>query len=179
MKHIVISALLAVFVIGCGSSEPKKQTMKVNAKTAIKIQRLIPFQKGAAIAANIKNECNLQDQLSSFIRAYSVGEGIGVIRTGRVTKKSKGKALVVAITDSVSSGNAFIGHRKFTSIKGTLYNKGKKQASFTAARLSGGGFGGGFKGSCSVLGRTVKILGSDVSRWLLHPVDGAHLGDRV
>lgn len=179
MKHIVISALLAVFVIGCGASNPKAPSVKANPKTAIKIQKMIPFQKGARIAINIRNDCNLQDQLSSFIKAYSLGEGVGVIRKNRVSKKSKGKNLVVTITDSVSTGNAFIGHRKFTSIKGALYNNGKKQAGFTAARMSGGGAFGGFKGSCSVLGRTVKILGSDVSLWLMHPVDGAHLGDHI
>lgn len=179
MKHIVISTLLAIFVIGCGGSDPKKPTITVDPKTAIKIKQDIPFQKNARIAANIKNECDLQDKLSSFISAYSVGEGIGVIRKANVSSKSKGKTLVVAITEAVSSGNAFIGHRKFTSIAGTLYNNGKKQGSFTATRVSGGGAFGGFKGSCDVLGRTVKILGSDVSLWLKRPVDGAHLGDRI
>lgn len=179
MKNIVISALLVVFMIGCGASEPKKATMKVNAKTAIKVQKIIPFQKGVPIKAAIKNECKLQGQLSDFITAYAVGDGIGVIQKKRVSKRSKGKNLVVTITNAVSSGNAFIGHRKYTSIKGTLYNNGKKKGSFTAARLSGGGAFGGFKGSCDVLGRTVKILGSDVSKWLKKPVNGAHLGDSV
>lgn len=179
MKNIVISALLVVFMVGCGASGPKKATMKVDAKTAIKIHKVIPFQKGIPIAANIKNECKLQGQLSDFITAYSVGEGVGVIQKRKVSKRSKGKTLIVKITNAVSSGNAFIGHRKFTSIKGTLYNNGKKKGSFTAARISGGGAFGGFKGSCDVLGRTVKILGSDVSKWLKKPVNGAHLGDSV
>lgn len=179
MKHIVISALLVVFAVGCGSSAPKKSTMKVNVNTAIKIQKLIPFVKGSRVAGNIKAECNLPNKLSHFIEAYSVGEGIGVVRKGKVTKRTKGKALVVVITDAVSAGNAFIGHRKFTSIKGTLYNNGKKVASFTAARRSGGGAFGGYKGSCDILGNTVKILGRDVSTWLQHPVSGAHLGDRM
>ena len=179
MKHIIITALMVVLTVGCGGSNPKKSTMKVDARTAIQVQKAIRFKKGARIANNIKNECALQTKLSSFIEAYSVGEGIGVIRKGKVTKNTKGKALVVTITDAVSSGNAFIGHRKFASIKGTLYNNGKKQAGFTAARVSGGGAFGGFKGSCDVLGRTVKVLGQDVSSWLQHPVDGAHLGDNI
>jgi hypothetical protein len=179
MKHILISALMVVLTVGCGGSDPKKPTMTVDANTAIKVQKYIPYVKGARIALNIKNECQLQDKLSSFVEAYSVGEGIGVVRKGKVTKNTKGKALVISITDAVSSGNAFIGHRKFASIKGTLYNNGKRQAGFTASRVSGGGAFGGFKGSCDVLGRTVKILGQDVSTWLQHPVDGAHLGDRI
>ena len=180
MKHIIISAILVALTVGCGgSSNPKKPTMKVDAKTAIKVQKAIPFVKGARIASNIRNECALQTKLSSFVEAYSVGEGIGVIRARKVTKNTKGKALVITITDAVSSGNAFIGHRKFVSIKGTLYNNGKKQSGFTASRVSGGGAFGGFKGSCDVLGRTVKVLGQDVSSWLQHPVNGAHLGDRI
>lgn len=179
MKHIVISALLAVFVIGCGTNEPKPSTMEVNPATAIKINSRIPYKSGSAVALNIKNECKLDTQLSEFIRDYSVGEGIGIIRTLKLNKSTKGKVLLVEITEAVSSGNAFIGHRKFTSIKGDLYDNGKRKSGFTAARLSGGGAWAGFKGSCSVLGRTVKTLGSDVSRWLKNPVDGAHLGDRV
>lgn len=153
--------------------------MKVSTATAIKIQSIIPFKKGAAISASIKNECKIQTQLSEFIHAYAVGEGVGVIRKGKVRKKSKGKVLLVNITNAVSAGNAFIGHRKYTSIKGTLYNNGKRKGAFTATRMSGGGMWAGFKGSCSVLGRTVKALGSDVSLWLKHPVDGAHLGDAI
>lgn len=179
MKHIVISTILAIFVMGCGGSDPKKPTITVNPKTAIKVKHSIPFNKGARIAGNIKRECDLQDKLSKYITAYSLGEGVGVIRKSRTSKRGKGKNLVVTITEAVSSGNAFIGHRKFTSIKGALYNNGKRQGSFTAARLSGGGAFAGFKGSCDVLGRTVKILGRDVSLWLKNPVDGAHLGDRL
>jgi len=179
MKHIIISAILVALTVGCGGSNPKKSTMKVDPATAIQVQKAIRFDKSSRVASNIKNECALQTKISSFIEAYSVGEGIGVIRKGKVTSKTKGKALVVTITDAVSSGNAFIGHRKFASIKGTLYNNGKKQSSFTAARVSGGGAFGGFKGSCDVLGRTAKILGQDVSTWLKHPVNGAHLGDRI
>jgi len=179
MKQIVISALLAVVVIGCGVSDPKKSTIKVNPTTAIKIHSTIPYKKGAVVSNSIKNECKIQSQLSEFIHAYAVGEGVGVIRKSRVSKRSKGKVLLVNITQAVSAGNAFIGHRKYSSIKGSLYKNGKKLSGFTASRVSGGGAWAGFKGSCSVLGRTVKALGSDVGRWLKNPVDGAHLGDAI
>jgi hypothetical protein len=35
----------------------------------------------------------------------------------------------------------------------------------------------GFKDSCSVLGRTVKAIGSDIADWLLKPSEDADLGD--
>ena len=179
MKHIVISAVLAIFVLGCGGSDPKKPTIKVNPKTAIKIKQDIPYAKRARVEpAVIRTECDLQDKLSKYIHAYSVGEGIGVIRKNRVKRKTRGKVLLVSITDAVSV-RVGMGHHKYTMIKGTLYKNGKKKSSFTAARRSGGGAFGFAKKSCDVLGRTVKILGQDVSRWLMHPVNGAHLGDRV
>ena len=163
MKHIVISALLAVFVIGCGASDPKTPTIKVNPKTAIKINYSIPYAKGARVEPRvIKTECGLPNKLSKYIHAYSVGEGIGVIRKNRVKRKSKGKVLLVKITEAVSI-RVGLGHAKYTVIKGTLYKNGRKQAGFTAARRSGGGAFGFAKKSCDVLGRTVKTLGSDVS----------------
>jgi len=179
MKKILITVFLAITIAGCGVGNPKKASVAIDPATAIKIQKLIPFAKGTPIAANIINDCNLDKQLSEFIHAYAVGEGVGMIRNNVVSKETKGKVLVVAITNAVSSGNAFIGHRKYTSIKGTLYDNGEKGASFTAARLSGGGAFSGFKSSCSVLGRTVKVLGHDVMLWLKNPSDGAHLGDHV
>lgn len=179
MKHIVISALLAIFVMGCGGSDPKKPTIKVDPRTAIKIKQDIPYARRARVEPSIiRTECDLRDKLSKYIHAYAVGEGIGVIRKNRVKRKSRGKVLLVEITDAVSI-RIGLGHSKYTMIKGTLYKNGKKQGGFTAARRSGGGAFGFAKKSCDVLGRTVKILGSDVTKWLLHPVNGAHLGDRV
>jgi len=179
MKQIFISFLVIVVVAGCGVSDPKRSNIAVDPATAVKINNSIPFTKGVPIAANIRNDCTLQKQLSEFIVAYAVGEGIGVLRANSVSKKSNGKVLHVEITNAVSGGNAFIGHRKYVTIKGALYNSGKKQAGFTAARVSSGGMFAGFKSSCSVLGRTVKALGSDISQWLKNPADGVHLGDHV
>jgi hypothetical protein len=79
--------------------------------------------------------------------------------------------------DAVSMGNAFLGHQKFTKVRGTLLQDGTKVASFKARRNSMGGAFAGFKGSCSVLGRTVEAMGEDIATWLTDPRDGASLGD--
>jgi hypothetical protein len=139
----------------------------------------IPYKKDANIALRIRQECNINQQLSEFIQSYGEDAGINVVRMPKINTKDKGKNLQIEIVNAVSRGNAFIGHRKFTSIKGSLYDDGKKVAGFSAARVSGGGFMGGFKGSCSVLGRTVKVLGKDIAFWLKNPIDGIHLGDGV
>jgi hypothetical protein len=138
------------------------------------IQLHVSFAKENRIAANIKNECKLVDQLRDFIVAGS--EGTVTAATGEPNTK-KGRVLVVEITDSVSQGNAFIGHRKYTAIQGKLYKGGKLDANFDASRNSMGGVFAGYTGSCAVLGRTVKALASDVNGWLKAPTKDATLGD--
>jgi hypothetical protein len=146
---------------------------------AVTVMEDIPYKEGSKIALNIRQECHITTQLSEFTQSYGKGQGIDVVRTPKLDVKGKGRNLQIEITEAVSQGNAFIGHRKYTAIEGTLYDSGNKVSGFTAARVSGGGFFGGYKGSCSVLGRTVETLGKDVAAWLKSPIDGAHLGDGV
>lgn len=180
-----LTLLVAALILGaCGANQPiqSNSASGVPAADAVKsvtIAKSIPYKKGAPIAANILRECTLNTQLSEFIRSYGQENNVGVIRTPRIDTKDKGNVLHVEIVNAVSQGNAFLGHRKFTQIEGTLFNHGKKVAGFTAARFSGGGFFGGYKGSCSVLGRTVETLGKDIAGWLTNPIDGMHMGDGV
>jgi hypothetical protein len=43
--------------------------------------------------------------------------------------------------------------------------------------FSGLGMVAGYKGSCSVLGRTARALGEDIAKWLAAPSMDALLGD--
>ena len=169
----------AFFMAACGggtNGDSSPALANPSIKAPIQIQNIIPYSRGNHIASNIKTECPLSSQLSEFIEQYGNKNGMTIVR-GKPSSKTKGHVLLVEITDAISSGNAFIGHRKFVSIKGTLYNNGKKLAGFNARRNSMGGFWGAYKSSCSVLGRTVNALGNDVALWLHSPVDGVHLGD--
>lgn len=185
MMKKTFTLLIAALILGaCGANKPIESSATSSdsiapAVKAVTIAKIIPYKKGAPIAVNIRQECNLNSQLSEFIQSYGQERSIGVARTARINTKEKGNTLHVEIVNAVSQGNAFLGHRKFTQVEGTLYEKGKKIAAFTAARFSGGGFFGGYKGSCSVLGRTVKTLGKDIAGWLANPVDGIHMGDGV
>ena len=138
------------------------------------IRVYVSYAKENRIASNIKNECKLVEQLRDFIvagssGAVSAGEGEPDTR--------RGSALVVEITDSISQGNAFMGHRKYTAIQGKLYRAGAEAGNFDASRNSMGGAFAGYKGSCAVLGRTVKALAQDVNQWLKAPTKDAALGD--
>ncbi len=143
----------------------------------IGIPKVVPYSEGNMIAKNIKQECHIQTQLSEFISQYAADKGITITLEDEASPKDGNKFLDIEITDAVSQGNAFLGHRKATTIRGALWENGNKLGTFEGRRVSGGGFMGGFKGSCSVLGRTVKALGKDVATWLESPSMDARLGD--
>lgn len=144
----------------------------------INMVRQVPYAENAEIAENIRSECGrIQSQLSEFTQQFAERHNIRIVLSDRVANNDPGRNLIVEIDDAVSMGNAFTGHNKFTRISGALYEDGELVASFRARRNSGGGAFGGYKGSCSVLGRTVRTLGRDIADWLDNPRDGARLGD--
>ncbi len=137
----------------------------------------IPYDENADIQDKVRLECTeLNAQLSAFIQEFARAKGVE-ITAGDATANT-GRVLRVAITNAISQGNAFLGHAKSSSARGTLYDNGTAVASFRATRNSMGGMFAGYKGSCSVLGRTVRAMGEDIGTWLANPVDGANLGDR-
>lgn len=144
------------------------------AAQSLQVQSPVPFAEDNDISDAIKAECNIGEVLANSIKEHSATP---VDLTSATPDTTAGSVLQVEIVDAVSMGNAFIGHQKFTKIRGALYREGEKVASFKARRNSMGGAFAGFKGSCSVLDRTVKVLGNDVADWLAAPKDGATLGD--
>ena len=143
----------------------------------IYIKSLASYAPDSPIAQNIKTECTLDKQVMDFIQQYATKNGQKVEIKNNIAPNEI--ELKITIMDAVSSGNAFIGHRKYTKISGALIQNNKTLSSFTGSRISGGGAFGGYKGSCSVLGRTVDTLGKDVSSWLSNPIDNARLGDGI
>ena len=193
MRHLLIAAGAGLLLAsGCASNETRSTdsgetaaqddtpaaTADVPADApVVRVAQSVPYSDDATVASNIRQECNLEEQFSEFIAHYGAAQGIRFERSEDVDPADGGQVLMVELTDAVSGGNAWIGHRKVTEAAGTLYADGSEQASFTSRRFSGGGAFGGFKGSCSVLGRTVQAMGRDIATWSATPQDGAHLGD--
>lgn len=144
---------------------------------SVQMQNPVPYSEDGDISDNIKAECKIDAQLATFVQQYAKENGVEVTFATGAVDKAKGRVLDMRITSAISMGNAWIGHQKGTSTAGTLYQDGKKVASFKARRHSMGGAFAGYKGSCSVLGRTVEAIGEDVGAWLKDPKDGANLGD--
>jgi hypothetical protein len=152
----------------------KSGDLNLEGKT-IYIKSIIPYSATAPVAPNIKTECIIDQQLSEFIISSAKASGLNIVAKNDIGKNDI--ELKVEIVDAVSQGGAFRGHNKYVSISGVLVQGDKSYQSFKAARISGGGFWGAYKGSCAVLGRTVEALGKDVGVWLSSPIDGARLGD--
>lgn len=168
MNHSIRLALLA-----CGFAV----ATTVSAET-VRMQRSTPYADSSHVARKIRKECtDYQEKFSAYAEEFGRKMGVDIQRVDQVDPSDGGAVLVVEITEAVSQGNAFIGHRKFSEIEGTLYRDGEKVASFVGARNSMGGAFAGYKGSCSVLGRTAKALGKDIAEWLTSPDDGDELGD--
>lgn len=144
------------------------------AASGILLQKPVPYAADNDISDAIKDECKINEQLADFVKQYS-SEPVELV-SGPVDTGS-GRVLQLEIVDAVSMGNAWLGHQKFTKVSGTLFEDGAEVASFRGRRNSMGGAFAGFKGSCSVLGRTAEVLGEDIAAWLAAPEDGATLGD--
>ena len=83
----------------------------------------------------------------------------------------------MAITEVTAFGGGAWSGAKWMTVKGTLVENDKPIASFRAKRYSTGGAFGGFKGTCSIIGRCTKAIAQIIAEWLKNPVDGARLGD--
>jgi len=111
------------------------------------------------------NECKLPQQGAELLEAAAKAAGVEVLRVDDA-KSAKGRVFVVEITQVMSTGNAFTGHRKQVGVVGRLMDGDKELGVFRGARNSMGGAFAGFKGSCSVLGRCLEALSKDMAVWL-------------
>lgn len=144
----------------------------------VSMARVVPYADEAEISSKVRSECTqLQEQLADYTREFGLEQGVTVQLRDEVSPEAPGRVLQLEIVEAVSMGNAFIGHQKYSRVHGTLFQDGQKLGSFKARRNSMGGAFAGYKGSCSVLGRTMKALGQDIAGWLKSPTDQARLGD--
>lgn len=176
-KRIALVSLFGGLLIGCGASNPVKQELSAKAMAnPVLVERVTPYRKGVVVPNAVRTECKIQSQLPDFIEAYASERGIAVVKKPKAVAK-KGRVLQLDIINLVgTAGGAWSGAKSVT-VEGKLFENGKMKGSFTATRFSGGGFMGGYKGTCSILGRCVKALGQDIANWLQAPTMNARLGD--
>lgn len=172
----VLSIISLILLSGCGSKNELAVVDDLTNKE-VKMKSVIPFSEDAIIKAAITEECDIQGDLAKYTKEYSNNNSVKIELDNNATKDNSTYFLDLKIIDAISEGNPFIGHRKTTKISGILYKNGNRIAAFKGLRNSSGGFGAGFKSSCSVLGRTVDSLGKDISIWIKQPRDGSVIGE--
>jgi len=177
---VIMGLTLVMYISGCSGSKtpaPKAEESGMNlvGKTVYIRSNKATYSPKSHIAKNIKDECKLDTQMIKYIQAAAKNNGMTLKVVDSIP--SDGLELKIEITDAISSGNMFIGHRKFASISGSLTQGAQSLGSFEAARRTSGGMFAGFKSSCAVLGRAVKVLGQDTAKWMKKPSSNAELGD--
>ncbi|SFV55518.1 hypothetical protein MNB_SV-8-342 [hydrothermal vent metagenome] len=165
------------FLVGCNGNSPATPHSKAAKNTG---ERTVYVDAKASydskVPRNIRKECHINTQVVKFTKSYAKKHHINVIVNGK--HRADATVLKLRITNAVSERKFGYGtHNKYVVLSGKLYKSGKLHASFRAARKSNGGYFGGYRSSCSVLGSCAKSLGRDTAEWLTHPVNHAKLGD--
>lgn len=180
VRMIIASAGTIAVLFGCGASNPTKTEVSATAmKDPVSIVESVSYSATSGATLAVKQECIIDRQLPEFIESYASRYDIAVERDNRkaMGKSARGKVLELEFSQVYGMGGGAWSGAKSVTVTGTLKENGKTLGNFIGTRVSGGGAFGGYKGTCSILGRCVKTLGDDIARWLQAPTMNARLGD--
>lgn len=142
------------------------------AGNSLTIMSKAPYAKGLEVKPAIRVECKLEDKIPTFVKEFA-GDSYETVTLADNTKKAKGDTLEMNISSVTGfAGGAWSG-RKSLSVSGTLKKNGKIAGTFVASR----GSGRGYRGTCSLLGRSAKAIAKDIAGWLKNPTKNARLGE--
>lgn len=137
----------------------------------VQIKQEIAFADGAT-SQKVQDECGLQRDIPKYIAAYAK-DGVTLVEKF----DPAAPRLELAITSAYAPGGGAWSGAKWVEVSGKLFQGNKQVGSFTGSRYSTGGMFGGFKGTCSIVGRCGKVIGKDIAEWLKNPSENAKLGD--
>jgi hypothetical protein len=143
----------------------------------LNLQDLAQYEKGMPVPEAVRAECGLEGKVVELVQSAVARNFDKVVLVPDGTKSGAGRSLAMKITGITGTAGGAWSGAKFLTIDGTLRENGKVIGTFRATRLSGGGAFGGYKGTCSILGRCAKALSDDVAKWLSAPTMNAKLGD--
>ncbi len=135
----------------------------------------IPFAEGADIDPTMIADCPLQQDFAQTL-ARSLKSFDPQPVPGKLDTRRKGRVLSVEIVDLSNSGNGFIGYQTYIRLKGTLYQDGKKVASF----FDKANMPGDLTTVCRQLRVSLRAEAYYIRKWMENPVDGAklkHIGE--
>ena len=129
-------------------------------QAAVTVARQIDYASTATVRSEVRSQCELQ----TLIPAALANQASDVQLVD-----GKGQ-LALEISDVHAPGGWIFSGPKWVEVKGSLGGK-----SFRAKRYSA--FDPFSGGTCGILAKIARALGSDIAGWLRDPFDGAELGD--
>ena len=168
MRHLSVVVVATAFTFMSLASHAENVTYTVLSP--------LPFAEGSGASSDVKATCTLDTRLPEFIAA-AARRGVKVVISADTGEEMEGKVLYIEITHVLGTGGGAWSGSKSVAVRGELKENGEVIGSFTAARYSGGGAFGGFKGTCAILGRCIQSLGKDIAAWLKSPTMHAMLGN--
>lgn len=144
-------------------------------KPSVAVSRELEFADSSGVSGKVRSECTLQTRLPQFIKDSATTMTVELVEDIEAT--TAGRVLKIEIVNVIGKGGGAWSGSKSVSVRGELTENGEVIGTFISSRFSGGGAFGGYKGTCSILGRCVKAMGADIAAWLSNPTMDARLGD--
>ncbi|WP_067561476.1 hypothetical protein [Halofilum ochraceum] len=174
---------LALVLGACAKNRGAEPEAEAEMSTAdypsqqVTLKTPIEFADSAEVRDAVLDECRLQDKLQQFITEFSAARNIEIVPSNGPVNGTSGKVLDVRITDIYAPGGGAFSGGKAVTIEADLTENGASLGSLRARRISGGGAFAVFKGTCDILGRDVRTLGEDISKFLTDPSENARMGN--
>lgn len=168
LRKSLITITSALVLLSLSFNASAEQTLNIQSVTFTKDKK--------AVNGKVRLECKLIEKTKKFLVAYGKKNFDSVTTDSKAAKGAYN--LTAQIVGTVGAPGGAMSGRKGATIKGTVKKNGKVVGSYEAFRSSGGGgFGFGYRGTCSLLGRSVKRLGRDIAEWAKNPTPNARLGE--
>lgn len=138
----------------------------------VQVKQEIAFTSTDAAPQKVQDECGLQTDIPKYLSKYAKKEVVLVDELN-----PEGRRLELEISHAYAPGGGAWSGAKYVEVRGQLMEGETQVGSFTGSRYSTGGMFGGFKGTCSIVGRCGKAIAKDIAEWLKNPTENALLGD--
>jgi hypothetical protein len=162
---------------GADPAAEAEETAKDYPAQQVTLKTPIEFESRGEVRDAVLEECRLQEKLQQFITEFGATRNITIEPSNGPVDGASGKVLVVRITDVYAPGGGAYSGGKAVTIEAELTENGSSLGDLRARRISGGGAFAVFKGTCDILGRDVRTLGDDVSRFLTDPGENVRMGN--
>jgi hypothetical protein len=133
-----------------------------------KIAVLVPamLDPSAPIVDSVKRECNVESMIGNEVFQRVSEKYPGTAQFQNPGQAGDGYVLKVTITSVIGAGGGAWSGRKAISIRADVLQNSNVAATKNLSRESGGGWLGGYQGTCSIMDRIAVALGKDVAAWM-------------